>query len=73
MHLYEADYNLLLKILWARRLVWHVHDEGILNKDQTGSLPGQNAIDLVMQKVMKYFFSMIMNTRLPTDNDPKSC
>jgi hypothetical protein len=26
IHLYEADSNLLLKIIWARRLVWHAHD-----------------------------------------------
>jgi hypothetical protein len=24
IHIYEADYNLMLKIIWARRLVWQV-------------------------------------------------
>jgi hypothetical protein len=27
IHLYEADYNLLLKIIWAQRLVWNAHDK----------------------------------------------
>jgi hypothetical protein len=54
IHLYEADYNLLLKIIWARRLGWHVHDEDRLNEGQAGSQPGKNAIDVVIQKEMKY-------------------
>jgi hypothetical protein len=39
IHLYKADYNLLLKIIWARRLVWHAHDAGRINKGQAGSRP----------------------------------
>jgi hypothetical protein len=46
IHLYEADYNLLLKIIWARRLVWHAHDVNKLNEGQAGSRPGRNAIDI---------------------------
>lgn len=36
IHLYEADYNLLLKIIWARRLIRHAHDEDRLNNGQSG-------------------------------------
>jgi hypothetical protein len=49
IHLYEANYNLLLKIIWVQRLVWHAHDENRLNKGQAGSCPGRNAIDVVIQ------------------------
>ena len=48
IHLYEADYNLILKILWAKRLVWNAHDNNMLNCGQAGSRPGYNAIDIVI-------------------------
>jgi hypothetical protein len=54
IHLYEADYNLILKIIWARRLVWHAHDLDKLNAAQAGSRPGSNSIDVAIQKEMKY-------------------
>lgn len=74
IHLYEADYNLLLKIIWARRLVWHVHDSNRLNEGQAGSRPARNAIDVVIQKEMKYLYSTLTKTGIATmDNDAKSC
>lgn len=74
IHLYEADYNLLLKIIWARRLVWHVHDLNKLNEGQAGSRPGRNSIDVVIQKEMKYLYATLTRTGLATmDNDAKSC
>jgi hypothetical protein len=74
IHLYEADDNLLLKIIWARRLVWHAHDADRINEGQAGSRPGINEIDVVIQKEMKYFFSIITRTGLATmDNAAKSC
>jgi hypothetical protein len=50
IHLFEADYNLLLKIIWARRLVWNAHDLGKINEGQAGSRPGRKALDVVIQK-----------------------
>lgn len=50
IHLYEADYNLILKILWARKQVWNAHNHALLNDGQSGSRPGRKAIDLVIQK-----------------------
>jgi hypothetical protein len=74
IHLFEADYNLLLKIIWARRLVWNAHDAGKLNDGQAGSRPGRNAIDVVVQKEMKYLYSRLTRTGMATmDNDAKSC
>lgn len=31
IHLNEADYNLLLTILWARKLVWNAHNHNAIN------------------------------------------
>lgn len=74
IHLYEADYNLLLKIIWARRLVWHAHDLNKLNAGQAGLIPGRNSIDVVIQKEMKYLYATLTRTGLATmDNDAKSC
>jgi hypothetical protein len=74
IHLYKADYNLMLKILWARRLVWHVHNLDKINEWQAGSWPGCNAIDVVIQKEMKYLYATLTSTGLATmDNDAKSC
>jgi hypothetical protein len=45
IHLYEADYNLLLKIIWARKSVWHAEQQGKLHEGQAGSRPNQRAVD----------------------------
>jgi hypothetical protein len=37
IHLYEADYNLLLKIIWARKLVWNAEKYQCLHDGQAGS------------------------------------
>jgi hypothetical protein len=59
IHLYEADYNLLLNIIWARRLVWHDHDLDKLDAGQAGSRIGHNSIDVVIQKEMKYLYATL--------------
>jgi hypothetical protein len=74
IYLYEADYNIILKIIWARKLVWHVHDNNRLNEGQAGSRPGFNAIDVGIQKEMKYLHRRLTKTHLATmDNNAKSC
>lgn len=74
IHLYEADYNLMLKILWARKLVWNTHNADKLNDGQAGSRPGRRSIDVVIQKEMKYMYARLTRTGLATmDNDAKSC
>jgi hypothetical protein len=74
IHLYKADFNLLLKIIWARRLVCHAHDLNKLNEGQAGSRPGRNSIDVVIQKELKYLYALLTRTGIATmDNDAKSC
>jgi hypothetical protein len=74
IHLYEADYNLLLQILWGRRLVWHAHSQHRINEGQAGARPGRRCIDVVIHKEMKYMYSSITRSDMATmDNDAKSC
>jgi Reverse transcriptase (RNA-dependent DNA polymerase) len=74
IHLFEADYNLLLKIMWARRAVWNANDTNSLNEGQAGSRPGKKAIDVVIRKENKYLYSRLTKTILGTiDHDAKSC
>jgi hypothetical protein len=74
IHLFEADYNLILKIIWSRRAVWHAHCCDVINHGQSGSRPGRRAIDVVIMKEMKYQYARFTKTNLGTiDNDAKSC
>jgi len=48
IHLFEADFNFLLKLLWGSRLVKRAAHHGLLNHGQHGSVPGKAAMELVM-------------------------
>jgi hypothetical protein len=74
IHLFEADYNLILKVMWSRKTVWRNHENKLLNEGQAGSRPGCRAIDVALQKEMKYNYAKLTRTELITiDNDAKSC
>jgi hypothetical protein len=53
IHLYEADYNIIQKIIWARKTIWKAHNSDRLHEGQAGSRPNQRAIDVVIKKEMK--------------------
>jgi exonuclease III len=72
--LYEADYNLYLKLMWAKRLVHHAEDHDKLGEEQGGSRPGRTAIDIANRKALTYLYTRLTKTSLGTfDNDAKSC
>jgi Reverse transcriptase (RNA-dependent DNA polymerase) len=74
IHLFEADYNLLLKIVWARKTMWNMNDNNRIHDGQAGSRPGSRAIDVVIQKEMKYLYATLTRSNMGTiDNDAKSC
>jgi hypothetical protein len=52
IHLYEADYNLILGLKW-RELLHAAEDEGLLNDGQYGSHPNPNAHDPVFIEEMQ--------------------
>lgn len=74
IHLYEADFNNALRLLWARALVWNSTQQGTLNDAQSGSRPGHQCINVVISKEMKYLYARITHTSMARmDNDAKSC
>jgi hypothetical protein len=46
IQLYEANYNLILKIMWARKTELTAHTKKLLNEGQTGSRPDCRSIDV---------------------------
>ena len=49
IHLYEADYNLLLAIKW-REGIHHAEDKKLLHEGMYGSRPGRSAMDPVLME-----------------------
>lgn len=74
IHLFEADFNLFIGILWGRRLMWNAEDHGYLSDEQWGGRGGRMCSDVVLLKHFTYLFSHLTKTTLGTfDNDAKSC
>jgi hypothetical protein len=53
IHIYEADYNLMLAVKW-RNAIHKAEDEIIVNEGQYGSRPNRNATDPVFMEEMQY-------------------
>ena len=74
IHLYEADYNMFLKTLWARRLVARGEEACQFGQAQQGSRKRRTANDVVLLKRITYDLTRQLRTNLGTfDNDAKSC
>jgi hypothetical protein len=74
IHIYEADYNLFLKLFWGRQLVYNSERNRRLNEGQYGSRPGKKCSDQVVKKIMVYEYSKVTRTPMASmDNDAKSC
>ncbi len=74
IHLFEAHYNLFLKIFWARRLAQQGEDCWQLAEAQQGSRSGRKANDSVLLKQLTYDLTRQQRSNLGTfDNDVKSC
>jgi hypothetical protein len=74
IHLFEADYNFCLKLLWGCRLVHRGKDAKVFGEQQYGSHPGRQAINTVHKKDLSYDLSRIQRSSLPMlDNDASAC
>jgi hypothetical protein len=66
--------NIVLKLIWGKRLMQLAKDNGKLGEDQHGSRSERRASDAVMEKIMIYDFARITRTNVITiDNDAKAC
>jgi hypothetical protein len=52
IHLFEADWNLMLKCIIARRLMHSIEAHGTMAKEQWGGRRGRSSIDLAASKIL---------------------
>jgi hypothetical protein len=73
IHIYEADFNLLLAVRW-RELLHAADAAGILNEGQFGGRPGCEAQSLTLLEELKYDIAYLTRrTLFNFDNDAMSC
>ena len=74
IHLFEADHNFSLKLLWGHWLVYQGKDNKCFGHQQYGSRPRHQVIDAVHKKTLTYDLSRIMHPALLMfDNDACGC
>jgi hypothetical protein len=73
IHLYEADYNLILTVKW-RQLLRFACDNQFVNPSYFRSIPDKEALDAAFLRELEYGIARL--TRKPVihfDNDASSC
>jgi hypothetical protein len=74
IHLYEADYNLLLGIFWAQKLVPQGEKLGLFHENCYGSQPGRSATGPVTLDELQLSISNLSRTnQIIFHNDANSC
>ncbi|KAI2505070.1 hypothetical protein MHU86_9346 [Fragilaria crotonensis] len=74
IHLFEADINLFLKLIWGSRLVKRAVSLNLLNDGQHGSTPRKKAIDPIMLTQLTTDLCRILKHNLARfDNDASAC
>ena len=73
IHLYEADYNLILGVKWCQAL-HHACSHGYINPGCYGSQPGKEAMDALIIRELEYEMSRLTcKPCIHFDNDATSC
>lgn len=73
IHIYEADYNMVLGIKW-RNLLIQLEKHRTLHPDQHGSRPGHTATDLALTEELSSDIARTSRTKLVNfDNDASAC
>ena len=74
IHLLEADFNFVLKLIWGKRLMHFCEDNKLLSDDNAGSRPGQSAHDPSLVKTLALDITRLSKTCIIlVDNDAKGC
>ena len=72
--LYEADYNLFLKLNFAKHMVPHAEKHNLLGQAQGGNRQDKSSNDVAQRKVLQYLYTRLTRSNFATfDNDAKSC
>jgi hypothetical protein len=72
--LYEADYNIFLKIMWAHQLVKTCEENDLFDNTQAGGRPNRTSGDVAVRKMLTYSHSRVTRTPFACmDLDAKSC
>lgn len=73
IHIFEADYNLLLAVKWCD-LIWKLEHNRGLHPGQHGSQPGHQATDLTLLEELTFDISKRSRTAIGNfDNDASAC
>ena len=73
IHLFEADLNLIMGIIWSRRLVRHGEHHKVHGEEQWAR-PGRNCEEVLLLKELTYMLLELTRTPGGTfDNDAKAC
>ncbi len=74
IHLFEADYNLFLKVIYGRRMVKNAELSNALNDQQHGSRPRRTTIDaLFFARLEKDLIRQTKANSAHMDNDATGC
>ena len=74
IHLFEADYNLFLKLTWGSRLVRRAVQLNLLNAGQHGSTPGKTTMEPIMLTQLTADMCRILKINYARfDNDASAC
>jgi hypothetical protein len=74
IHLIESDFNLLIGILFGRRMMHAGEELDAFGHDQDGCRADRKATDTLMDKLLRYSIGRLTLTDYATfDNDAKSC
>jgi hypothetical protein len=74
IHLLEADFNFVLKLVWGKRLIHFSKDHKLLSDDNAGSRHGQSAHDPSLVKTLALDITRLSKTCIIlVDNDAKGC
>jgi hypothetical protein len=74
IHIYEADYNLLLGTFWAQKLVHQGKDQKLFHANCYGSQRGRSAIDPIMLEELQVTVSYLSRTnQIIFHNNATSC
>ncbi|KAI2499411.1 hypothetical protein MHU86_15056 [Fragilaria crotonensis] len=74
IHLFEADFNFFLKLIWGSRLVKRAVQLDLLNNGQHGSVPKRTAMDPIMLTQLTTDLCRILkHNHARFDNDASAC